>query len=108
MNYPVVKTFRDRTSLKRYVEGGTYETNDQNRAEHLQKEGFIGSEIKETKPKKSTKGKEKFSSDLEKVGEATSESGKKISEAMKKLSDTGGDANESSKTESKDTPAKEE
>ncbi|WP_429351591.1 hypothetical protein [Paenibacillus sp. 4624] len=88
MNYPVVKTFRDRTSLKRHVIGGTYETDDQNRAEHLQKEGFIGSEIKQEKPKTSRGGK--------------GSSGKGKSD------DPGGEVNESSKAEPEDTPAKEE
>lgn len=88
MNYPVVKTFRDRTSLKRYIKGGTYETEDKNRADQLQKEGFIGSPIKEEKPKRSRGGK--------------GSSGKG------KTDDPGGDVNESSKAEPKNIAPKEE
>lgn len=84
MKYPVIQTFREKPKFNRYVKGDIYETEDPERAEHLQKEGFIGPEVQE-KPKSKAKNTGKGKSD-----------------------DPGGDVNESSKAEPKDTPAKEE
>ncbi|MEK4273128.1 hypothetical protein [Paenibacillus sp. FSL R7-0026] len=87
MKYPVIQTFRETPKFNRYVKGKVFETEDKERAEYLQKEGFLGPEIKEEKPKTSR-------------GKANTGKGKS--------DDPGGDVNESSKAEPKDTPAKEE
>ncbi|WP_339273630.1 hypothetical protein MKY59_21025 [Paenibacillus sp. FSL W8-0426] len=84
MKYPVEITFREKPNYKRYEKGGFYETDDQERVGHLQREGYIGAAIEE-KPK--TRGR-------------TSGKGKS--------DDPGGGVNESSKAEPEDTPSKEE
>ncbi|CAI6023418.1 hypothetical protein PAECIP112173_00343 [Paenibacillus sp. JJ-100] len=84
MKYPVTRTFRDKSNYIRYDQGSVYETEDLERAEHLQKLEFIGPELKE---KTKTRGK-------------TAVKGKSV--------EPGGDADEPGKVKSKDTPAKEE
>ncbi|MEC0200085.1 hypothetical protein P4H35_27335 [Paenibacillus taichungensis] len=80
----MIQTFREKPKFNRYVKGDIYETEDPERAEHLQKEGVIGPEVQE-KPKSKARNTSKGKSD-----------------------DPGGDVNESSKAEPKDTPTKEE
>lgn len=87
MKYQVEKTFREKPKYKRYTQGGFYETDDTQRAEHLQREGYIGDEINNTKTKS---------------GRGKSNAGKGKSD------DPGGDVNESSEVEPKDTLAKAE
>lgn len=87
MKYQVEKTFREKPKYKRYIQGDFYETDDLERAEHLQKEGYLGDEIKDTKTKS---------------GRGKSNAGKGKSD------DPGGDVNESGQAEPKDTPAKAE
>lgn len=52
MKYKVIRTFRDKKTMKLYIQGSEYETKDKKRAEELIKKGFI-KEMKKPNNKKS-------------------------------------------------------
>lgn len=47
MNYKVLKTFKDKETLEKYLVDSEYETDSEKRAVELQKQGFIGEEVVE-------------------------------------------------------------
>jgi hypothetical protein len=52
VKFPVKKRFQDKFTKKVYVVGSEYQTEDQERALFLQKEGFIGDQLdSENQPK---------------------------------------------------------
>jgi hypothetical protein len=56
--YPVVNDFIDRFTKEYYPKGSMYFTNDAERAEELQSQGFLGEEIKQsTNRREKGKGK---------------------------------------------------
>lgn len=55
VKFKVERRFRDRFSKEVYEVGSEYQTDDKDRAEFLQKEGYLGKEIKDKKQKKEDK-----------------------------------------------------
>ena len=47
MNFTVLKTFRDKNTLKSHKTGQIYQTDDLKRVDELQSKGWIGEEVQE-------------------------------------------------------------